>query len=79
MTLDDAYQIARRAHEGQVDKAGKPYILHPLAVARSLAEHGEQAQIAGMLHDVIEDDQQDGHRSSQRGGSVSSRIASALR
>jgi hypothetical protein len=55
MTLDDAYQIAKRAHEGQVDKAGKPYILHPLAVAQSLAGHGEQAQIAGMLHDVIED------------------------
>jgi hypothetical protein len=55
MTLDDAYQIAKRAHEGQTDKAGQPYILHPLAVSQSLAEHGEQAQIAGMLHDVIED------------------------
>lgn len=54
-TLDDAYQLAKRAHHGQTDKAGKPYILHPLAVAEALAEHGEQAQIAGMLHDVIED------------------------
>lgn len=54
-TLDDAYKLAKRAHAGQVDKAGKPYILHPLAVSQALAEHGEQAQIAGMLHDVIED------------------------
>ncbi|GAA5055001.1 (p)ppGpp synthase/HD superfamily hydrolase [Thermocatellispora tengchongensis] len=54
-TLADAYRLAERAHAGQTDKAGRPYVLHPLAVAESLAEHGEQAQIAGMLHDVIED------------------------
>lgn len=54
-TLDDAYDLAKRAHADQVDKAGKPYILHPVAVAQALADHGEQAQIAGMLHDVIED------------------------
>lgn len=54
-TFEDACRLAARAHEGQEDKAGAPYILHPLAVAHALAEHGEQARIAGVLHDVIED------------------------
>lgn len=54
-TFEDACRLAAKAHECQVDKAGAPYILHPLAVAQALTEHGEQAQIAGVLHDVIED------------------------
>jgi (p)ppGpp synthase/HD superfamily hydrolase len=31
-TIEKALQIAARAHEGQVDKEGLPYILHPLRV-----------------------------------------------
>lgn len=45
--------IAYKAHEGQVDKAGKPYILHPLHVMKQVRTIEEQ--IVALLHDVIED------------------------
>lgn len=54
-TPADAEALARAAHEGQVDKAGRPYIEHPRAVAAALAEHGPHAMMAGYLHDVVED------------------------
>ncbi|MFF5205925.1 HD domain-containing protein [Streptosporangium sp. NPDC000396] len=54
-TLDDARLLAHRAHDGQTDKSGRPYIHHPVAVSAALEPYGLQAQIAGMLHDVIED------------------------
>jgi hypothetical protein len=52
-TIEKALQIASKAHEGQKDKEGLPYILHPLRVMMSV--EGEEAQIVGVLHDVIED------------------------
>lgn len=52
-TLGRAIEIAVEAHAGQVDKAGAPYILHPLRVMLSL--DGEEDRIVGVLHDVIED------------------------
>lgn len=55
ITLDEASALAKTAHAGQVDKAGNPYYLHVFAVRDALAEHGIDAQIAGVLHDVIED------------------------
>lgn len=51
--LGKAIEIAARAHKGQADKAGEPYILHPLRVM--LAGENELEQICGVLHDVIED------------------------
>lgn len=36
-TLERAIAIAARAHEGQVDKAGMPYVLHPLRMMLSVA------------------------------------------
>lgn len=48
-----ALEIAAKAHEGQVDKAGAPYILHPLRVMFSLSTEPER--IGGVLHDVLED------------------------
>ena len=51
--LDRAKEIARAAHEGQVDKAGKPYIEHPLRVMKMGKSMEEK--IAGVLHDVVED------------------------
>ncbi|MEU0469940.1 HD domain-containing protein [Amycolatopsis sp. NPDC006131] len=54
-TLEEARDFARAAHAGQVDKAGRPYHEHVEAVADMLVEHGEEAQIAGLLHDVLED------------------------
>jgi hypothetical protein len=52
-TVEKALQIAARAHEGQKDKEGLPYILHPLRAMLSV--QGEAAQIVAVLHDVIED------------------------
>jgi (p)ppGpp synthase/HD superfamily hydrolase len=52
-TLDKAVRIASQVHEGQVDKYGKPYILHPLRVMMRCSE--ERAMIVAVLHDVIED------------------------
>ena len=51
--LDRAKEIARTAHEGQVDKAGKPYIEHPMRVM-NMGKSMEE-RIAGILHDVVED------------------------
>lgn len=48
-----AYKIARKAHEGQIDKGGKPYINHPLTVAKNVKGHEEK--IVALLHDVVED------------------------
>lgn len=48
-----ALKIATEAHKGQVDKAGVPYINHPLIVA-SLVET-EEEKIVALLHDTIED------------------------
>jgi (p)ppGpp synthase/HD superfamily hydrolase len=52
-TLDDAIQLARRAHEGQLDKSGRPYIAHPLRVMGHL--RGEHERMTAVLHDVVED------------------------
>lgn len=52
-TLERAIAIAAQAHAGITDKAGAPYILHPLRVM--LAVQDEAARIAAVLHDVVED------------------------
>jgi (p)ppGpp synthase/HD superfamily hydrolase len=52
-TLERAIEIATRAHAGQVDKAGQPYILHPLRLM--LAVRTTHERMAAVLHDVIED------------------------
>ena len=51
--LGKAIAIAAQAHEHQVDKAGAPYILHPLRVM--LQMQTEEEQIVAVLHDVLED------------------------
>ncbi len=55
--VEQAYQLGRKAHEGQKRHTGEPYITHPLAVAKILAEiHMDPPTIiAAILHDVIED------------------------
>jgi len=52
-TLEDAVAIAALAHRGQHDKAGAPYLLHPLRLL--LRMNSEAAMMAAVLHDVIED------------------------
>jgi hypothetical protein len=52
-TLEHAIALAACAHAGQVDKAGQPYILHPLRVMLRLS--GADERIVAVLHDVVED------------------------
>ena len=52
-TLEKAIALAVKVHQGQVDKYGRPYILHPLRVMFRLDT--ELEQIVGILHDVVED------------------------
>ena len=54
-TVEGAAIYATKAHDGQVDKSGVPYILHPLRVGAALHRFGVDAVIAGFLHDVVED------------------------
>ncbi len=56
-TLEKAIMIAASAHEGQLDKAGQPYILHPLRVMMKMKT--QRDRIVAVLHDVVEDA---GHR-----------------
>ncbi len=55
--IEEAYGVARAAHSGQYRQSGEPYITHPLAVAKVLAEWhlDAQALMAALLHDVVED------------------------
>ncbi|MFB7663157.1 HD domain-containing protein [Kitasatospora sp. NPDC056138] len=55
LTLADVEALAADAHAGQLDKAGEPYIGHLRAVAAGLAPFGVGLQMAGLLHDVLED------------------------
>lgn len=51
--LDKALQIATKAHEGQKDRDGEAYILHPLTVG--LMGKTDEERMTGFLHDVLED------------------------
>ncbi len=54
--VEDAYNFAMKAHQGQVRKSGEPYLEHPLQVALTLAELQLDASslVAALLHDVPE-------------------------
>ncbi len=52
-SLNDAIALAIKAHSGQVDKVGKPYIFHPMRVMQAMDTDVEQ--IVAVLHDVVED------------------------
>jgi len=56
--IQNAYTLAREAHKGQMRKGGDPYIVHPIAVAKIVAQElelGANAVCAAFLHDVVED------------------------
>lgn len=52
-SLEKAISIALAAHAGQTDKAGAPYVLHPLRMM--LRMQNETEMMAAVLHDVVED------------------------
>lgn len=55
--MEKALAFAAEKHEGQFRIGGEPYISHPAAVASILADwgFGEEYQIAGLFHDLLED------------------------
>ncbi len=55
--IKKAFVIADEAHKEQRRRSGEPYIIHPIAVARILADMGMDADsvCAALLHDVVED------------------------
>ena len=52
-TIERAVAIAAEAHAGQTDKAGAPYLLHPLRLL--LQATTDEERIVAVLHDVVED------------------------
>ena len=51
--VEKAIKLALKIHTGQVDKAGKPYILHPLRLMLKFSSDDEM--ITALMHDVVED------------------------
>jgi (p)ppGpp synthase/HD superfamily hydrolase len=51
--IEKSLELALKAHSGQVDKAGQPYILHPLRVMSHM--DCDMTRAAALLHDVLED------------------------
>jgi (p)ppGpp synthase/HD superfamily hydrolase len=55
-SVPDAHLLALHAHEGQVDKQGRDYYLaHLRPIAEALRPYGPEAEMAGALHDIVED------------------------
>jgi len=55
--VERAFEVAERAHKGQLRKSGDPYITHPVAVAEILLDFGLDVNsiAAALLHDTVED------------------------
>ena len=70
--LKHAYQVAFDAHDGQMRSSGDPYITHPVAVARNLADMhlDHETLMAALLHDVIEDTEVTGDELAELFGST---------
>lgn len=55
-TIQDTIAFIRKAHAGQLDAAGRPYHLHPVAVMNRLPDGTDlEIKLAALLHDVLED------------------------
>lgn len=53
--LASAIALAANAHETQIDKGGKAYILHPIRMMMRLRTNDEELMAIAILHDVVED------------------------
>ena len=51
--IERAYKVAKKAHEGQFDQSGVPYIFHPIHLAEQMED--ETTTCIALLHDVLED------------------------
>lgn len=52
-SIEAAITLACKAHQGQIDKGGSPYILHPLRLMLRMSSAAEM--MAAVMHDVVED------------------------
>jgi len=75
--LETAIELATRAHAGQVDKAGAPYIEHPLRVMKRLPPGDFEGRIVAVLHDVLEDTEVE--RADLEAAGFSAAVCDALR
>ena len=55
--IEEAYNVAKKYHEGQMRLSGESFVSHPVEVAKILAELelNSKTIAAGIMHDVIED------------------------
>lgn len=60
-TLGKAIAIASEAFKDKIDRGGKPYILHCLWVMNAVRHLGEVAMICAVLHDLVEDCEEEGY------------------
>src|SRR5689334_22877730 len=51
-SLEHAIEIATEAHRDQLDKAGEPYLLHPMRLVKNMVFDDEK--VVAALHDVVE-------------------------
>jgi (p)ppGpp synthase/HD superfamily hydrolase len=55
-SIEETIAFIRKAHDGQVDKAGMPYWKHPVSVMQRLGpDASDDEKHAALLHDVVED------------------------
>lgn len=55
-TLEDALILAAQKHRGQTDKAGQPYVFHPIRVMGNLGgSASDEEKMAALFHDLVED------------------------
>lgn len=79
--VERAYLLAAEAHSEQKRKTGEPYIIHPIAVARIVAEElelGANPIIAAFLHDVVEDTDYTIEQIGERFGADVARLVAAV-
>jgi GTP pyrophosphokinase len=78
--IEDAYEFAHEAHEGQNRKTGEPYIVHPIDAAMTVADLNLDgaAIAAALLHDVVEDCGVSNEDISQRFGADVARLVEGV-
>lgn len=78
--VQEAFELARQEHEGEVRRSGEPFFTHPLTIAFYLAQYQMDAAglVAALLHDVVEDTRVSVSEISQHFGPEVSRLVDGL-